>query len=207
MAAYPAGITATGTGAAGGSMLGSMMSNPQTYSTLGRLMTGAAAGQTGERDQRNDFTGRTNQAIAGMYGTQQNALLQLLMADLAQRRFQLEAPNMRGRTALLGSLMQNMQPVQLNGLSPQLRARMPQITGGLTPAALGPQARQMGGLMQQGAVEGQQRGDTFAPLQNSLINPPNLGQYQNAGRGESALSTAGLATSLLGTFLANRGGG
>lgn len=208
MAPYAAPVaSAMGGGATGGSLLGSLLTNPQTYSTLGNLFTGAAQGQTGERDQRNDFTGRTNQAIAGMYGTQQNALLNLLGADIAQRQHQLSAPNQRGRTALLGSLMQNMQPVQISGLSPRLQGRVPTFSGGLNPSAISPQARQMGGLMQQGAIEGQQRGDNFAPLKDSLIPPPQMAGYQNAGRGESILSGVGIGASLLGQLLKARQGG
>ena len=170
-----------------------------------------------------DQYGIEQSASTSAHNAQQQAQIQALLAgsneqtahanvDLDRRKFALDAPQTRGRQALLGSLMQNLQPARLSGLSRQLQAAKPTITGGLSPSALGPQARQAGGLMQSGAVRGLQQGDTFEPLQRTnfqagVLDPtraavprPELLELQKSGLLEKILGGIGIGGNLLGAL-------
>lgn len=205
---------------------------PAIGSALGSIFGGAAKGASSSRESANNQAllqdrNRTDQfgiqqnAATSAANAQQQAIMQALLGgsneqnahaniDLDRRKFVLDAPSTRGKQALLGSLMQNMKPVTMTGGSPQMLARMPQFSGGLSPSALGPLARQMGLLMQQNSVAGQQKGDTFAPLERtdfksgvldpgrSTVLPPILAQLQKAGLLEKILGGIGLGGSLLG---------
>ena len=181
---------------------------------LGPILGGAAAGAGASRDNQNAAINQANRNTIDLHQLQQQALLQALgltsneqinlgNLDLSQRNFALNAPQTRGRQALLGSLLQNLQPVRMSGLSPQIQSKMPQISGGLSPAALGPLARQMGLLMQQNAVQGQQKGDTFAPLQRTnfmggIMPTPQLQGLKNPGLLEKILGGLALGGSIAG---------
>jgi hypothetical protein len=170
-----------------------------------------------------DQYGIEQSASTSAHNTQQQALIQALLAgsneqtahaqtDLDRRKFALDAPQTRGRQALLGSLMQNLQPARLTGLSRQLQAAKPTFTGGLSPAAIGPQARQAGALMQSGAVRGLQQGDTFDPLKptdfrSGVLDPtraavprPELQELQKSGLLEKILGGVGIGGTLLGAL-------
>ena len=241
---------------------------------LGSLLGGAGRGQAQERTNQNDFQQRQNQLELGRYGTQQNALLQALLAQdrgamdrystrqgatsnalnnqsqeatsrygvqqgaqsralesqsaegLQRARLGLEAPNVRARQSILGSLMANMQPVSIEGGNPQVMANMPRISGGLTPAALDPTTRQHGGALMQAALQAQLSGSDVPAATNfrggvmqqpeatdfrsgvletpettdfrgGVMSPPELAGYQQPGRGESWLSGGSTIASIL----------
>jgi len=206
---------------------------------IGQVAGGAAGGMASGRQGENANINSANRNTIDLYGTQQNAktqqyqtlqnaLMQLLQAeesskqnragiDLQRRNFALNAPSARGKQALLGSLIQNIQDVNISGGSPQMRARMPQISGGLRPSAIGPMAQQMGALMQQNAVSGQQKGDVFDPMaptdfKSGLVDPqtytidaPELQALQESGLLEKILGGIGLGGSLFGAL--GQGGG
>ena len=190
---------------------------------LGQIAGGAAKGAGQSRESANTQAMMADRNKLDAYQAQQQAVMQALLGqsneqlrsadiDLLRKKFAVEAPQMRGKQALLGSLMQNMQPVQMSGLSPQIASRMPQISGGLSPAALGPLARQMGGLLQSNAVSGQQAGDQFDPLQRTnfgggLLPAPGLSSPQKAGMLEKILGGVGFGGSLLGGLGELFGGG
>lgn len=156
------------------------------------------AAVSNENDQRMRLQQARQQALVNLLLGEANQNFRNADIDLEQRKFALDAPGTRGKQALFGSLMQNLQPAKLTGLSPKLAAKMPTITGGLTADAISPQARQMGGLMQQNAVAGQQAGDRFAPIpqvnfRQGLLPDPMLQGYKGPGKGESILGLIGLA--------------
>jgi hypothetical protein len=190
---------------------------------LGGILGGAAGGASKSRESQNNAIAQNNRNQIDLHQAQQQALMQALgltessamnraNLDLNQRQFALQAPSVRGKQALLGSLMQNIQPVSFGNLSPQLRARMPQISGGLNPSAIGPLARQMGSVMQRNALQGQMRGDQFAALPQinflgGVLEAPKLQQMKQPGLLEKILGGAGLAGSLIGGLGALNGGG
>lgn len=202
---------------------------------LGGILGGIGSGQAKGRENQNYAINDANRNALGLYGIQQGAanntyqtlqqaLMQMLQSeesgklnraglDLNQRQFALQAPGVRGKQALLGSLLQHLQPARLSGLSPQLQAKMPQITGGLSPEAIGPLARAMGLKLQQDALANQQKGDTFAPVpqtdfRSGMVDPskyllpaPQMQSLKSPGLFEQIMSGAGLGSSLLGAIL------
>ena len=166
-----------------------------------------AANKQKNREAQNAQTAMNNQAAGDDYRTQQNALTNLLLGqsnetarnaniDLDRRQFALQAPGIRGQQALAGSLLANLKPATMTGGSPQMQARMPQISGGLTPDAISPQARQMGELLQLVALSGQKAGDKFDPLATTnwaagLLAPPGRDPLKEPSRTESLLGLIG----------------
>lgn len=190
---------------------------------ISQVAGGAAKGSADSRNAQNqqmlsqdrnklDAYQAQQQAILQALGMQERGALDRANLDLNQRQFALQAPQVRGKQALLGSLLQNLQPVSLSGLNPKIAKNMPQISGGLSAAALGPMAREFGGLLQSNALAGQQKGDTFDPIaqtdfKGGLIAPPQLSQLKQAGFLEKLLGGIGLGGSLLSPFLKGLGGG
>jgi hypothetical protein len=171
---------------------------------------------SGNRQGQNQANLHQNQLAAQLFGTQQNAATQALSQeeasklnraglDLNQRNFALNAPNVRGRQAVAGSLLQNLQPATMSGGSERLRAATPAIQGGMSASALSPEARQMGQLMVQQALEKQQAGDTFEPIpttdfQSGRLTPPEMAAYEQPGKTESILGLLSMAGPLLEQF-------
>lgn len=234
-------------------------------SILGKILGGNAQGSAAERQNRNQFGQDQDRTAASLYGTQQNALLQALLArgrdtmdayqtrqgattsalgnqsqeatgrygiqqgattsalanqsqeNIQRAELGLRAPTARARQSVMGSLMANMQPVTVEGGNPRLAGRVPKISGGLTPAALGADTRQHGAELSKAALMAQLTGSDVpaatdfrsgilqapsatdfkagildAPesidYSKGLMAPPQLQGYQRPGRGESVMS-------------------
>ena len=233
-------------------------------SILGKLFGGGAQGQAQERGNQNNQQSILNQQMLGQWGTQQNSLLQSLLAgdrgamdryntqqaatsnannnasqeatsrygvqqgatstalnnqsqeNMQRAQLGLQAPSVRARQSVLGSLMENMQPVSVEAKG-QVRGRVPVISGGLTPAALSANTRQQGAALSKQALEAQLTGSDVPAATNfmggvlqapaatdfksgilqapeavdytkSILAPPQLGGYRQPGRGESVMS-------------------
>lgn len=171
---------------------------------IGGMLSGGAKGQAAERGGQNNFNLSQDVLRDRQYGTQQSALLQLLglleAGQLQRARIGLDAPGQRTRQAILGSLLQNIQPFSV---SPPPGVRMGNIQGGMSPALLNPQARQAGGELQRQALQALiSRSDVPAMPDTSrtILAPPQLSPYRQAGKGESIMSLLGLGLSGLGAF-------
>lgn len=193
-------VAASGVGgAAGGSALGGILSNPDTWRTVGALAGGAANGMAGEREGRMDAESRQHQ-------TSQNALVNLLglqeRGTMDRAEMGLRAPGQRTRQAVLGSLLQNLQPMNIQAPA---GVRMGQVSGGLSPALLNPQARQAGGELQRQALMAlMNKSDVPAPTnypQSGMLPAPS---YRGAGTAESILSMLGIGGSAIGAMRGGR---
>jgi hypothetical protein len=200
---------------------------------------GAAKGAADERHQQNVYNIARNNATNTQYGTQQNALLQALLAQergaldrygtrqgatssalanqsaegLQRARLGLEAPTARARQSVMGSLMQNLQPSNVQA-SAKVAPHVPKFSGGLTPAALDPMTREHGGALMKAALEAQLSGSDIpastdfmggvlnAPestdFRSGLLTPPELQGYKQAGKGESIMSGGSVVGGILG---------
>lgn len=207
---------------------------------LGRLFGGAAKSSADQRQSENQTINSRNQLLGQLFNTQQNARLGALgMEDrgamdryqtrqgattnalqseeagkLNRARLGLEAPTIRARQSVLGSMMENMQPVTVSNMNPRLAGRVPQIQGGMTPAVLSDTTRAHGRDLQRAALEAQftgsdipaatdfQSGILDAPamvdFRSGLLAPPQLQGYKDAGGMEKFLGGAGLLGSVLG---------
>jgi hypothetical protein len=169
---------------------------------LAIMAASAIAGKIGKgkadaRNQQNQFAQNENQRQAQIHGTQQRSLVDLLglqeNATMDRAQMGVQAPQARAKQALLGSLMQNLQPASLSGLPPGVT--MPQMSGGLTPAAINPAARAGGGELQRQALLALlSKSDvptmTDYPKAGMLPAPVPQG-YKDAGKFESIMSAIG----------------
>lgn len=250
---------------------------------VGKLLGSGAEKAAQERQNQNQNQLIQNQQAVNLYGTQQQALLQALLAQgrdvqdryqtrqgattsalgqqsqegtsryntrqgatttalgqqsneaLQRAQLGLAAPTARARQSVMGSLMENMQPVQVEATG-RTRGRVPTITGGLTPAALGANTRQHGAELSKAALLAQLSGSDIPAATNfqggilaappatdfaggvlaapeatdytkGIIAPPKLPGFKEAGKGESIMAGLGIGGGLLAQLLPflNRG--
>lgn len=179
---------------------------------IGKIAGGAAKGSADQRHVENTETAEKNRLLAQLYGTNQNATMNALMAGsrersdqraqgLDERKFALTAPSVRAGQSVRGSILQNAQPASISGLSDKIH--VPQISGGLTPAMFSADTRALGGEMTRKALIDQLKGDTFDPMQTTDFNKgvlplPKMDEYQKPGLLEKILGGVGIGGSLVG---------
>lgn len=165
---------------------------------LGKIMGGGAKGAATERAGQNDFTAQQNQQALSKYGIDQGARQNLLgqqeQATLNRAQLGMQAPNVRMKQALLGSLIQNMQSAKV---TPPSGIRMGQVSGGVDPSSLlNAGARAGGGEMQRQALMALlTKSDVPAAtdfVRDGTVAAPQMGGFKQAGRGESLMSLLGL---------------
>lgn len=194
---------------------------PAVLGAAGTVAGSAAKGSADQRTNENSQIAQRNALLTQIWHTQQNAKMNAAQAssaeqnqqaqiDMARRNYAMEAPSIRASQAVRGNLMQNIQPASFQGLPERVSSHIPTLSGGLTPASLGPEARQMGELLARQAVLGQLKGDTFDPLQKTdfnaaLMPAPTLQDMQQPGGLEKTLGGLGLVGSLLGSVGAMAG--
>lgn len=175
---------------------------------VGKWASGAAKGSADQRASENNNVSERNRLLASLYGTKQNATLNALQGqsaeqiahagvDMDRRKFALSAPSVRANQSVRGSILQNAQPMTLNGLPERIASRMPQISGGLSPAMFSADTRALGAEMSRKALIDQLKGDEFTPMQvtdfkSGVLAQPKLEEYQKAGMLEKILGTIGL---------------
>lgn len=191
---------------------------------IGRVLGGAGKGSADQRLSENQQGLQRSQLLAQLYGLQQNAQQRALesgsderlrqaQTDLAQRGFQqnqrefaLQAPSVRARQSVRGSIMANAQPASFSGLPDRVASHVPTLSGGLTPASFSPETRELGRILQRDATLNQLKGDpidTFAPMQQTdfqsgVMTPPTVPELEKSGLLEKILGGGGLIGSLIG---------
>jgi hypothetical protein len=191
--------------------------------TVGKILGGAAGGSAAERDRQNDHIDRQNTLIGQLYNTRQGATMNALQGqsseqmghaniDLNRRQFALNAPDTRMSQSVRGSILANAQPMKLEGLPDRIASRIPQITGGLTPAMFSAETRQLGSEMTRKALLDQLKGDSFDPLQKTdfaggVLAMPDLQKHKESGLLEKIMAGIGLGSTLVGAVGEARQGG
>jgi hypothetical protein len=172
---------------------------------VGTAAGGLAGGMAQGRTDENTYGMNVNNAQTQRYGIQQGArndlLAMLEKAGLDRSKLGMESDAQRGNQMIRGSLLANVQPAKLS----HPRANIPQMSGGLTPAALSPMARQAGSLLQtkaMGALESGSDIPAMPDFKGAEITPPEVQAYKGAGTGESILSGLGATAGLLPGILA-----
>ena len=185
---------------------------------IGKIFGGAAKGSADQRYAEN------NQALAN--ANQQNqlalALAQLKSSDamqraqmqnsynlsganvdMARKQFLQNEPSVQARQAMIGSLLNRIQPASLSGLSD--RVQIPNLQNSII-SALGPEARQAGALLAQRGVTGLQNPTQFDALPALSMPKPlevpamQQAQLQKSGLLEKILGGAGLVGSTIGAI-------
>ena len=171
---------------------------PAALGAVGKLFGAASGRAESDRGNENDYISRENNRRTVQHGQEQRSLIDLLgmqeNATMDRAQMGVTAPQARSKQAVLGSLMQNLQPAQISGLPSGVS--MPQMSGGLTPAALSSQARAGGGELQRQALmallsKSDVPAATNYPETGKIQSPEMLG-YKDPGKMESILSAIGL---------------
>ena len=138
---------------------------PSILSTAGTVADRALAGRAAGR-----------QAEAGI-GLDQDQL------RLLAERLGLQAPQLRARNAVRGDILANAQPAAFSGSGRDL-----QMSGGVSPALLSENSRNLGRQMSRDALLSQMKGDAFTPtpLPQSGKLDTLLGLLSGAGTGVDA---------------------
>lgn len=168
---------------------------------LGKVFGGAAKGQADERANQNAYGLNQNAQDTQRFNVAQDARTRLLelqeRGTMDRAKLGLMAPQQRAKQALLGSLLQNMQKVNVQ---PPAGIRMGTVTGGLNMDAISAAARGGGGELQRQALAALASGSDIPGqtdfMGQGTLSAPGQRGYRNAGRGESILSILGLLGSV-----------
>jgi len=176
----------------------------------GRASQNRAAGRAAEAD----VTLQRDRDTSSRYAVQQNALLQAaLMAEnarLNRARLGIEAPAARANQAARGDALANVQDASISGVPGHIT--IPQISGGLRPSALGPNARAAGrGLSQQALEALLSQSDVpempdYSGLAQAMPEQNALPQATGTDRFLEILAALGAASEAGGTIAGQRRG-
>lgn len=204
-----------------------LMALPSIIGGIGRLFGGAAKGSADQRAVENQQTQNQNSLIAALHNNRQNAMMDAARAgsserlghanlDLDRRQFALNAPRTRASQSVRGSILQNAQPFQLSGLPSRISSRIPQMSGGLTPAMFNADTRALGGQLTRDALIDQLKGDDFEPMRETdfsaaILQNPQLQELEKSGLLERIMGGLGLGASvaspILGAIMKGRSSG
>lgn len=160
--------------------------------------------QLANRDtlDRASLTSANANTRAGMQNTDNQFRAGL---DLQRKQFTQNEPGVQARQALTGSLMSRIQPMQMRGLSERFQQSMPKMNSIID--AIGPEAREAGGLLAQRGLSGLQSGPTQfedlppVSLPDILSLPPaQLAQLQKSGLLEKIMGAIGIGGSVVGAL-------
>jgi hypothetical protein len=170
--------------------------------TVGRIVGNAAGGMADQRyrenDQRLQMTRDANQNAIQRGSLQSSHALNSAGVDLNRKQFQQNEPGVQARQAMVGNLLERIQPLQMQGLSARAQSSMPRMNSILD--ALGPEARQAGGLLANRGVTGLQNPTQFDPIQALNLPPAQVAALQKSGWLEKILGAVGLIGSVGGAF-------
>lgn len=170
---------------------------------LGKIAGGAAGGSADQRYRENNQ--RLQAAQVNNAQNLQRAQLQSSDAmnraglDLQRKSFAQSEPSIQARQALVGSLLNRIQPLQLSGLSDRVASRMPQLNNSIL-SMIGPEARQAGSLLANRAVSGLQNPTQFSEIPALNLPPMEMAKLQQSGWLEKILGGVGLAGSVVGAL-------
>jgi len=171
---------------------------------LGGILGGAGGGAREERNAENDRISRDNATRANLYGTQQNAMQNLLglqergVQDRAQMG--IAAPSARMKQALLASLLQHARPSTISGVPAGIT--VPRVS---SPLSAIDAATRGGGaeLQRQALLALLTKSDVPAATdyaKTGMLTPPQLAAYKRAGALESLMSAGGVLGGILGSI-------
>jgi hypothetical protein len=202
----------------------------QQYGTQqNALLSSLLAGGRDKMDAYQTRQGASTNAMQGQQAATSNALNNQSQEGLQRAQLGLQAPSVRARQSVMGSLMKNLQPTRIQS-APGQQGHTSSITGGLSAAALDPTTRQHGDELMNSALMAQLSGsdvpaatDFKSGIQDwkssvldvpeatdyskGILAPPVMQGYKEPGKMESILSGGGMLGGILGELLKLRGGG
>lgn len=118
--------------------------------------------------------------------------LQGANTDLAQKRFQLQAPAQRESNAVRGDILANAKDFSYGAPTMVGNIPVPTSSGGLRPSIFSADTKNLGSTIARQSNQAQQSGDVFDPLPQI----PGLTPLPQAGASDSILNTAGTVGNL-----------
>ena len=191
-------------GAAGGGTLSSIFGYAKkgldTYNGVKGALSDA--GQVAGNDAAAAAQGRSLQAQ--LQQNQDRNALGLYQTKLAAAQQALNQHSQLASQAARGDLLNNVQDAQITGLPSYIH--IGQVSGGLRPSALGPNARQAGATLSRNALLQLLQGDTNLPTAPNLTPLPEASGYDNFTKGLSRVGAyAGAIDPLLESFIRGNG--
>lgn len=168
-------------------------------SDVGRVTGGAGAGLTEQRLAEAAANRGVDQARLARSGQQIGQNTSRDAQALQRAQFGIDSASARAKQAALGDAQHNIQDVNID-FAPKTGA-LPKfnVTGGLRPSMLGPNARQAGDeLSKQALMALMTKSDV--PAASPLVDMPQIGDYTKAGAGEKTLQGIGLGSSIWGAL-------
>ncbi len=176
----------------------------QAAPALGGLEAGRQQGreaQTYAQQAQDRLAQQNYQNLVSAQNVGANQQLAGANLDLNHRQFALNAPQARASNSVRGDILANAQDFSYGAPTMVGNIPVPTSTGGLRPSIFSQNTRDLGGLMSQQALAGQQAGDTFKPLNfGPMPTAPTLTPLPEAGGLDKVLTTAGTIGALAPTF-------
>lgn len=116
--------------------------------------------QQGKQQAAQFAQGQNQQAVA-QNNSQNNVLLQMAQIELLRKQMQEQNRPARARQVALGDALANVQDVNIDAPSHITKFN---ISGGMRPSMLGPNARQAGSELSNQALASLLEGDSFMPI-------------------------------------------
>lgn len=164
---------------------------------IGGVLSNASGSQAASRQNDALFNLQRDRATADVYNTAQRSIFDKANTELQQKQFALQAPVTRARQTSLGDLLANIQDVNIQAPA---GINVPQITGGLRPSALGPNARAAGGELSRQALMALMNGSDTPTTKLDLLTPPTIREMPQAGGAERVTGQLGTILGLAGTL-------
>jgi hypothetical protein len=137
---------------------------------VGMQMAGNyAANRAAGRQQAAAAQQDQNRTAVQQNANQNSVLLQMAQLELLRKQMEEHNRTNRTRQAALGDLIANTRDVSFDAPSHITKFN---VSGGLRPSALGPNARQAGGELSSQALAALLEGDSFAPV--NPVGPVDL---------------------------------
>lgn len=191
------------------------------------LLSTILAGGRDKMDAYQTQQGATTSAMQGQQAATSNALNNQSAEGLQRAQLGLQAPSVRARQSILGSLMKNLKPAQMQS-APGQAGHTSSITGGLSASALDPMTRAHGDELMKAAMEAQLTGsdvpaatDFKSGIQDwqstildvpeatdyskGILAPPKMQEYEQPSKLETGLSMGGIIGNILGELLKGKG--
>lgn len=125
------------------------------------LASNYAAGRQQSKQHAAQFAQGQNQQALQQNQQQNNVLLQMAQIELLRKQMQEQNRVGRAQQTAIGDALANVQDARIDAPSHITRFN---VSGGLRPSALGPNARMAGQELSAQALNALQRGDAFMPI-------------------------------------------
>jgi len=176
-------------------LLAALMAAAPLAGKIGKVLGGSAKGAAdqrfGENQQRLYQSQVQDRGVMDRAQLQERGTMDRAQMEMQQAGFRQQEPGAQARQALVGSLLQRIQPLQMGGRGSGMSSIID---------AISPEARAAGGMLQQRGVSGLQNPTQFRDIPALQIPGLQQAALKDSGLLEKIMGGAGLAGSLIGAL-------